>query len=156
MAKEIERKYLVDVKVWKPRDAGTHYKQGYLSSHKERVVRVRLEGTVAKLTIKGINTGISRAEFEYEIPVADAHAILSELCEKPLIEKRRYKEQYEGKTWEIDVFLGENEGLVVAEVELETEDEDIEVPPWAVRDVSADPRYYNSNLVRIPFKSWAN
>jgi CYTH domain-containing protein len=155
MAEEIERKYVVDTKLWKPRDAGTHFKQGYLNSHKDRVVRVRLEGATAKLTIKGATRGIRRAEFEYAIPQEDAVAMLA-LCEQPLIEKRRYREVVGGRTWEIDVFLGDNEGLVLAEVELDSEDQEIEIPPWAIRDVSNDPRYYNSNLLKLPYKAWGN
>jgi CYTH domain-containing protein len=156
MAEEIERKYVVDPKQWKPKDAGVHFKQGYLSSHKERVVRIRIEGATAKLTVKGITRGIRRAEFEYAIPVGDAVTMLDTLCEQPLIEKRRYKEVIGGRTWEIDVFLGDNEGLVLAEVELKSEDDEIEVPPWAIREVSNDPRYYNSNLLKLPYKAWGN
>jgi adenylate cyclase len=154
MAQEIERKYLVDVAAWKPRDEGTHYRQGYLSSQKERVVRVRLEGAEAKLTIKGITVGVTRAEFEYPIPVDDAVAMLRDLCEQPLIEKRRHVEVHEGKTWEIDVFLGDNEGLVLAEVELASENEPISIPSWAIHEVSNDARYYNANLQSAPYKTW--
>jgi len=153
MAAEIERKYLVDVAAWKPAGAGIHFKQGYLNSQKERVVRVRIEGTVARLTIKGVTTGITRAEFEYEIPLEDAVALL-DLCEQPLIEKRRHKETFGGKTWEIDVFLGDNAGLVIAEVELTSEDETPALPPWVQEDVSGDARYYNNNLIRHPYKTW--
>ncbi len=156
MAAEIERKYRVDLTLWKPSDPGTLYQQGYLSAHKERVVRVRMEGAVAKLTVKGITTGVTRAEFEYEIPVEDAAVMLRDLCEHPLIEKRRHLETYEGKTWEIDVFVGDNDGLVIAEVELTSETEPFSLPPWAIEEVSHDPRYYNANLVTSPFKSWTS
>jgi adenylate cyclase len=154
MGKEIERKYLVDMAAWKPQGAGIHYKQGYLNAQKERVVRVRIEGDVAKLTIKGANKGITRSEFEYAIPVDDAATMLDHLCEQPLIDKHRHKEVHHGKTWEIDVFHGDNDGLVVAEVELRSEDEAVTVPAWAVQEVSSDPRYFNSNLLKNPYKSW--
>ncbi len=154
MAKEIERKYLVKPDVWKAPASGTTIRQGYLSSVKERVVRVRTKGPKAFLTIKGITKGISRAEFEYEIPVEDADLLLTNLCEQPLIEKTRYKEVYLGHTWEIDVFFGANEGLIVAEVELTDENEKLVLPPWAGEEVSADPRYFNSNLIANPFCKW--
>jgi len=154
MAHEIERKFLVDVAAWKPVAAGTLFRQGYLSSQKERVVRVRIEGTVAKLTIKGATQGVTRVELEYPIPLADAELMLGTLCEQPLIEKTRHKEPHGGKLWEIDVFHGDNEGLVMAELELTSEDETYETPAWVVREVSDDPRYYNSNLIAAPYKSW--
>ena len=154
MGQEIERKFLVDTARWQPRDAGVHYSQGYLSSDKERIVRVRIEGDQAKLTIKGRSTGITRSEFEYTIPLADAQAMLSGLCEQPLIDKHRHTEQHHGKTWEIDVFHGDNEGLVVAEIELASEDEAFERPDWALREVSDDPRYFNAALLKNPFKNW--
>ena len=154
MGKEIERKYLVDLAAWKPQGDGVHYKQGYLNSQKERVVRVRIEGTQAKLTIKGPSLGVTRSEFEYAIPVDDAALLLDNLCEQPLIDKHRHKEIHGGKTWEIDVFHGDNEGLVVAEIELAAEDEQFALPAWAVREVSSDPRYFNSNLLKNPYQSW--
>lgn len=155
MGKEVERKFVVDVSTWQPQAAGVHFKQGYLNSMKERVVRVRIEGERAKLTIKGPNVGVTRSEFEYSIPVDDASLLLDELCEQPLIDKHRHKEVHGGKLWEIDVFHGENEGLVVAEIELASEEEAFEAPAWAVREVSSDPRYFNSNLLKHPFKSWS-
>jgi len=154
MGKEIERKYLVKLETWKPQAEGTHFKQGYLNAQKERVVRVRIEGAKAKLTIKGITTGVTRSEFEYAIPVEDATLLLDNLCEQPLIDKHRHKELHHGKTWEIDVFHGENQGLVVAEIELGSEDEKIMLPDWVGEEVSSDPRYFNSNLLKHPFKSW--
>ena len=154
MAKEIERKYLLDLSKWTPQSEGTHFKQGYLNAQKERVVRVRIEGAKAKLTIKGITTGVTRAEFEYSIPVEDAAILLDNLCEQPLIDKHRHKEVHFGKTWEIDVFHGENQGLVVAEIELTSEAEAFERPAWAGEEVSSDPRDFNSNLLKNPFKSW--
>jgi len=155
MGKEIERKYVVNTATWKPADAGTHFKQGYLNSQKERVVRVRIEGDRAKLTIKGPSVGVTRSEFEYTIPMDDAALLLDNLCEQPLIDKHRHKEVHGGKTWEIDVFHGDNEGLVVAEIELVAEDEKFAVPVWAVREVSSDARYFNSNLLKHPYKAWS-
>ena len=155
MGKEIERKFLVDTAAWKPQGVGTHFKQGYLNSQKERVVRVRIEGDRAKLTIKGPSVGVTRSEFEYGIPVEDAALLLDNLCEQPLIDKHRHKEVHGGKTWEIDVFHGDNEGLVVAEIELASEDEKFQAPAWAVREVSSDSRYFNSNLLKHPYKNWA-
>ena len=154
MAQEIERKYLVDVARWQPAGQGARLVQGYLSSRQPCVGRVRIEGAAAKLTIKGETTGISRAEFEYAIPVADAEVMLATLCERPLIDKQRHREVHGGKVWEIDVFAGENRGLVVAEVELASEDEVVELPPWATQEVSHDARYYNSSLIARPYSSW--
>jgi len=153
VGQEIERKFLVDVARWRPAGAGVAFRQGYLSSHPERTVRVRLEGDAGKLTIKGKTSGVSRLELEYAIPRADAEQLLA-LCERPLIEKVRHTEEHAGKTWEIDVFGGENEGLVVAELELASEDEPFERPPWALEEVSHDPRYYNASLVRAPYRTW--
>jgi len=154
MAKEIERKYLVTPGAWTPRDAGKHFKQGYLNSQKERVVRVRIEGDAAKLTIKGVTTGVSRSEFEYPLPLADATILLDQLCEQPLIDKHRHVEEHHGLTWEIDVFHGDNEGLVVAEVELSSETEQPTLPSWVASEVSSDSRYFNSNLLKNPYKNW--
>jgi CYTH domain-containing protein len=154
MAEEIERKFLVKPGAWTPRGAGTPFRQGYLSSAKERVVRVRLAGDRGTLTIKGPTTGITRAEFEYDIPAADAAALLDTLCERPLVEKVRHVEAHGGKRWEIDVFLGENQGLTVAELELASEDEPFERPAWLGEEVSGDPRYANASLVARPFRSW--
>ncbi len=154
MAKEIERKFLVTSGAWVPRDEGIHFKQGYLNTQKERVVRVRIDGARAKLTIKGVTTGVTRSEFEYPIPVEDAAILLDNLCEKPLIDKHRHREVHGGKTWEIDVFHGDNEGLVLAEIELTSENEPFDRPDWVAEEVSGDPRYFNSNLLKHPFKSW--
>ena len=154
MGSEIERKFLVDTARWTPTSTGTQFTQGYLSSVKERTVRVRREGDRAVITIKGPTRGVTRAEYEYEIPVDDADAMLRELCEQPVIEKRRYREEHHGRTWEIDVFAGDNAGLVVAEVELASESDEIVKPAWALAEVSDDARYYNANLIKAPFKSW--
>jgi adenylate cyclase len=154
MPTEIERKFLVKPGAWTPQGPGTPFRQGYLSSQKDRVVRVRLAGGAGTLTIKGPTAGISRAEFEYQIPAADAAALLDALCERPLIEKVRHVERHGGKTWEIDVFLGDNAGLTVAELELSSEDEPFERPAWLGEEVSADPRYANASLVARPYRTW--
>ena len=144
MATEIERKFLVIADKW-PKEAGMLYKQGYLSKHPERVVRVRFSDRGAFLTIKGKVENYSRPEFEYEIPLADAE-ILLKLCEKPIIEKTRYKLNHEGHLWEIDEFHGAHTGLVIAEIELSDESEVFERPEWLGEEVTGDPQYYNSNL----------
>lgn len=157
MAKEIERRFLVREargNEWEKNIKGVPYRQGYLSSDKDRIVRVRLVGEKAWLTVKGITSGISKHEFDYPIPDKDAAKMLDEICEKPLIEKTRYKVIHGGLEWDIDVFKGENEGLILAEVELESEEQNIKLPPWAGMEVSNDPKYFNSNLVKLPFKSW--
>jgi CYTH domain-containing protein len=153
MATEIERKFLVKDASWKDRAAGTRYVQGYLGTDPERTVRLRISGTEAWLTIKGLTQGIARAEYEYPIPSSDAENIL-DLCLRPLIEKIRYRIEYRGRTWEVDEFLGENQGLVLAEVELGDVEETLELPPWAGAEVSDDPRYFNANLVAQPFTKW--
>ncbi len=155
MGKEIERKYLVTSDTWRDLAEGTHYKQGYLNSTKERVVRVRTIDENAFMTVKGLTRGATRLEFEYSIPVDDAITLLDELCEQPIIDKHRYKVAYEGLIWEIDEFHGENEGLIVAEVELESEDQQFEKPNWIGEEVSSDPRYFNSNLIAHPFSKWS-
>ena len=152
MAKEIERKFLVREGSWRSQK-GTRYRQGYLNSVKERVVRVRTIGDKGYLTIKGLTVGASRLEFEYEIPRQDANQLLN-ICEKPLIEKTRFKVVEAGFVWEIDEFFGENQGLIVAEVELESEDQEFPRPPWVGEEVTGDPRYFNSNLIKKPYKVW--
>jgi len=136
--------------------AGTLYRQGYLSSVKERVVRVRIAGDRGFLTIKGLTTGVSRLEFEYPIPLPDATVMLDQLCERPLIEKTRYREVYADRIWEIDVFHGDNDGLVVAEVEIANPEQKVELPRWAGAEVSNDPRYFNNNLAAHPYRYWRN
>ena len=154
MAKEIEHKYLVRPGAWQPADAGVRYRQGYLSAVKERVVRVRTAGGKGYLTIKGLTRGLSRSEFEYEIPAAEADLMLDGLCERPLIEKTRHRERHGAHTWEIDVFHGDNEGLVLAEVEVASEAEKVDLPAWAGEEVSDDPRYFNNNLIAHPYRNW--
>ena len=153
MGTEIERKFLVKEGAWREAKA-TRYRQGYLSTVKERTVRVRTINDKAYLTIKGLTVGASRLEFEYEIPVADAEEMLDSLCEKPLIEKNRYKVDDGTLTWEVDEFFGENEGLIVAEVELQSEDQQFTRPDWVTEEVTSDPRYYNANLIKKPYSRW--
>jgi len=150
---EIERKFLVQRDKWQPNDSGKKIKQGYLLADAERTVRVRLAGAHAFLTIKGKSVGISRTELEYEIPIADAE-ILFQLCVDTYIEKTRYYERHGELTWEIDVFEGQNKGLVMAEVELKSEDQPVELPEWAGEEVSGDYRYFNGWLSKHPFSSW--
>jgi CYTH domain-containing protein len=153
MGTEIERKFLIKDDSWREGARGTRYQQGYLSAVKERTVRVRVAGEQAFLTIKGKSQGIARSEYEYEIPLADARELLT-LCEPSIIEKTRYKVDVAGFIWEIDVFEGENKGLIVAEIELDREDEAFTLPPWAGAEVSSDPRYYNASLSKHPFTRW--
>lgn len=152
MAVEIERKFLVHGNAWRDAPA-TYYSQGYLNRAKERTVRVRIAGEEAFLTIKGVSVGATRAEFEYPIPLWDARNLLA-LCEQPLIEKYRRKILYEGFIWEVDEFLGENLGLVVAEIELPAEDTAFVKPAWVGVEVTSDPRYYNANLSSQPYTQW--
>ena len=154
MGKEIERKYLISDDSWRKDSYGTTYRQGYLSTVKERTVRVRTINEKGFLTIKGITIGATRIEFEYEIPSAEANEMLDDLCEKPIIEKTRYKIPHAGLTWEVDEFTGVNQGLIVAEVELESEDQAIDKPLWAGEEVSGDPRYFNANLIANPYTTW--
>lgn len=155
MGREIERKFLVVGEAWRTLASGVRYRQGYLSSARERVVRVRTAGADAFLTIKGITTGVSRAEFEYAIPLADADVMLGTLCERPLISKTRYKiPAGHGLVWEVDEFHDENAGLMLAEIELPDPSTPFERPAWIGQEVSDDPRYFNANLVREPFTTW--
>lgn len=152
MGTEIERKFLVRGSGWQT-DAPQRIVQGYLNRDKARTVRVRIAGAEAFLTIKGVTTGATRAEFEYPIPLADAEALLA-LCDGPLIDKLRHRVAHGGLLWEIDQFLGDNAGLVVAEVELASEDQAVALPPWAADEVTGDSRYYNSSLATQPFCQW--
>jgi len=154
MGEEIERKFLVSGEAWRETAEGTRYRQGFLSTEPERTVRVRVAGTRGSITVKGKSVGARRAEFEYEIPVADAERMLDTLCKRPLIEKVRYVLAVGAHTWEIDVFEGDNAGLVVAEIELRREDEAFERPEWVGDEVTDDPRYFNSNLVANPYRAW--
>ena len=155
MSIEIERKFLVEGDAWKSyADEGLECKQGYLTTEPGNTIRVRIMGDQAYLTIKGVTSGITRTEFEYEIPVPDAAKML-ELCKDAMVEKMRYFIEHGGMAWELDVFSGANEGLVVAEIELESEDQEFDLPDWAGKEVSSDPRYYNACLARHPFTTWS-
>ncbi|MBY0241246.1 MAG: CYTH domain-containing protein [Burkholderiaceae bacterium] len=154
MGIEIERKFLVTSSAWRQQGEAVLLRQGYLSSHPSRVVRVRIEGDGAVMTIKGKNVGASRGEWEYPIPMADAIEFLDKLCEQPIIEKYRRRIPYAGFVWEVDEFLGANAGLVVAEIELPSEDQAFDRPEWIGEDVTADKRYLNSNLISNPYSAW--
>ncbi len=151
---EIERKFLVRSDQWREGIHGETICQGYLNSAKERTVRVRISGDRAFLTIKGPKINLTCSEFEYEIPVSEADQMLDELCERPLLKKTRYKILHDGKTWEVDEFHGDNDGLVVAEIELASEDETINHPGWVGKEVTDDPKYFNSSLISKPFSTW--
>ena len=153
MSIEIERKFLVVGNAWRQGD-GVRLSQGYLNRDKDRTVRVRIAGAQAFLTIKGRSAGASRVEFEYEVPLADGLELL-QLCERPLIEKIRRVISHEGMNWEVDEFLGENRGLVVAEIELQSEDQAFARPEWLGQDVTLDSRYFNSSLSLHPYVHWA-
>ncbi len=157
MGQEIERKFLVEGEDWKGRVKGEQRMvQGYLA-HNERVaIRVRIKDEQALLTIKSAVSGISRAEFEYAVPLADARVLLDDLARQPVIEKTRYLLPAGKHTWELDVFHGANAGLVMAEIELDSEDEAFEMPAWAGREVSDDKRYYNANLAETPYREWGD
>lgn len=153
MGTEIERKFLVAGDGWKAGAAGRRLRQGYLSFDPDRTVRVRIAGERAWLNIKGRTEGIRRLEFEYEIPVADAVQLL-DLSQAAVIDKTRYLVEHGDRTWEVDEFHGENEGLVVAELEVRDERDEFERPSWLGAEVSGDPRYYNARLARHPFREW--
>ena len=153
MAQEIERKYLVKGDKWRSLAQGVGYCQGYIATTGKQTVRVRIIGGRGYLTIKGENKGRTRAEFEYAIPVEDAREMLDTLCDRPLIEKTRYKIPVGNLVWEVDEFAGDNQGLIIAEVELESEAQEISLPDWIEREVS-DPKYYNSNLAKHPYSKW--
>lgn len=148
MGVEIERKFLVDKEKWsriKP-VSGQHILQGYLSKEIERTVRVRVKGEKGYLTVKGKTVGTTRAEYEYEIPVNEAKEMITSMCNK-YIDKTRFEVVFDGKTWEVDEFLSPQEGLILAEIELEQEDEEIHLPDWITEEVTDDPSYYNANMV---------
>lgn len=153
MAIEIERKFLVIGEAWRTLTSGLRYCQGYLCRDPARTVRIRVAGERGYLTIKGATQGITRAEFEYPIPVAEAEALL-QLCDRPLIEKIRYRISHGELVWEIDEFLGENQGLIVAEVELRSPEQTFAKPDWIGAEVSDNPRYFNAALVANPYSQW--
>lgn len=154
MQKEIERKFLVVGDAWRSLDEGVMIRQGYLNSDKARTVRIRTVGDDAFMTVKGPTVGITRMEFEYPIPFDDCLAMLENLAETPVIEKKRYKIPMGNFIWEVDEFFGVNEGLIVAEIELPSEDTPFDKPDWIGEEVSGDPRYFNSSLVSHPYTTW--
>lgn len=155
MGKEIERKFLVKNNSYHKNAQRVHIHQGFLNNDKERVVRVRIEDLKATLTIKGISNGPERAEFEYVIPLSDAEQLLNEICLKPTIEKYRFRIDYKGYIWEVDEFLMENEGLVIAEIELPELNTKFEKPSWIGEEVTGDPKYFNANLITNPYQNWS-
>ena len=154
MGIEIERKFLVSGEAWREMGKPTLLRQGYLSLDPDRTVRVRIEDGGAVLTIKGRSEGATRLEWEYPIPLADATELLDRLCQQPLVEKYRRRIEFDGNIWEVDEFLGANAGLVVAEIELSSEEQAFEKPDWIGLDVTHDRRYFNSSLIRQPFSGW--
>ena len=155
MGIEIERKFLVNHDKWAATDkpAGQKLQQGYIVDDESRTLRLRIAGNAAYLTFKSGTAGISRHEYEYSIPVTDAAELFKQFV-KTGLEKTRYCLNHAGKLWEVDVFAGENEGLIIAEIELDSEDEKFELPQWVGLEVSHDARYYNSSLSAKPYKSW--
>lgn len=155
MAIEIEHKFLIKNDAWKNSiSKSSEYKQGYLVSDSKRSIRIRISNNKAWLNIKSATIGTHRQEFEYEIPLTEGTEILNSLCEKSLIEKIRHFVPFEQHTWEIDVFTGDNEGLIVAEIELSRTGESFKIPDWIDKEVTADLRYYNNNLCKNPYKHW--
>lgn len=154
MGVEIERKFLLVGDAWRALGEPVLLRQGYLSSNPDRTVRVRIEGGQGTMTIKGRSVGATRAEWEYPIPLLDANELLDRLCEQPIIEKFRRRIALGGHTWEVDEFLGANQGLVVAEIELASETEAFDKPDWVGAEVTDDRRYFNSSLIRHPFSHW--
>jgi len=155
MGIEIERKFLVNETAWRQlkKSAGTWYKQGYILTDPQKTIRIRIAGHEAFITIKGISEGFTRQEFEYAIPKKDAEVLLNNFTVSS-VTKTRYKIIHEGKLWEVDEFEADNEGLLLAEIELETEEETFTIPDWIGKEVTNDKRYYNSNLSLTPFKKW--
>lgn len=155
LAIEIERKFTIKNDSWRQQiDKSQRYVQGYLAGNERTSVRVRIAGEQANINIKSATLGIFRQEYEYPLPLEDAETMLTDLCEKPVIDKVRHFVTYAGKVWEIDEFSGENKGLIVAEIELNDIEEQFELPDWADKDVSDDKRYYNVSLVKHPYKDW--
>lgn len=154
MGQEIERKFLVRGDRWRNLVAGVNYRQGYMQRQQGCTVRVRLAGEQGFLTIKGKSVDITRSEYEYPIPKSDALEMLENLCDRPQIEKTRYRIPFEGFIWEVDEFGGENAGLVLAEIELTSPDQVFSRPDWLGKEVTHESRYYNANLVSYPYGQW--
>ena len=155
MAKEIERKFLIDINKWPTNQKGILYQQGYLAITEKGIIRIRIKAELSTLTVKSKGTGISRDEFEYEIPIDEAKNLL-ELCQNDIIIKTRYKVMCNNKLWDVDEFHGKNKGLWIAEIELKTEDEKFEQPDWIKKEVTGNKNYYNAFLSMYPFLSWKN
>ena len=157
MGQEIERKYLIDHSKFQAtnKPEGKLYRQGYLLLDPEKTIRVRATPTQGFITIKGITTGATRAEYEYEIPLTEALELLDKFAISEL-SKTRYVIDYKGYKWEVDVFHGDSEGLIIAEIELASEDTTYDLPGWITDEVTSDQRYYNSNLTTHPYKDWAS
>ncbi|WPQ63519.1 CYTH domain-containing protein [Chitinophaga sancti] len=155
MAQEIERKFLLNLSLWQQveKPKGEHFRQGYLVTDPQKTIRVRLTDTSGYLTIKGISVGATRLEYEYEIPLTEAKELLDNFAVSEL-SKIRYTINYHNKIWEVDEFLGANEGLLVAEIELQSEDEAFDLPAWVTKEVTGEEKYYNANLTTHPYKSW--
>lgn len=154
MGIEIERKFKVVGNSWRGSSPPSIIRQGFIFVSDEKVVRVRVEDGFAHIAVKGRLSTRSRLEFEYGIPTVDADEMLDKLCEGSLIEKRRYRLDVSGALWEIDQFIGANKGLVIAEIELKTQDQEIDLPAWVGEEVTDDPRYLNSNLFKRPYSTW--
>ncbi len=155
MPKEIERKFLIRSDDFKSDFLSKkNIKQGFLSLEKERIVRVRISEDKAQLTIKGENIGPVRREYEYNIPVSDANELLKYLCVNGIIEKYRYELDYKGMIWYVDEFIGNNKGLVIAEIEFEETDQFFEKPPWIGKEVTGEVKYYNAMLIKNPYSNW--
>ena len=155
MFKEIERKFLVHGEEWRPFATSSEFCQGYIYSSPKGLVRIRTESEKAFLTIKGPKMGISRTEYEYPIPLTDANELLETLANKPLIYKTRHKIPMGKYIWEIDEYRGDNTGLIVAEIELESEDDVFEKPNWIGKEITHDARYRNAALAKYPYSQWA-
>lgn len=155
MAQEIERKYLINHKEWQKleKPKGQFFRQGYILTDPNKTIRVRQTEEKAFLTIKGLSVGATRPEYEYEIPMNDAKELLDNFCVSEL-SKIRYEIEHDSKIWEIDEFLGDNNGLIVAEIELKSEDEKYTIPVWVDREVTDESEYYNSKLTINPYKNW--
>ncbi len=155
MGVEIERKYLVDKETWSDtvKDDRSFIRQGYILNNADKTVRIRLYDNKGYITIKGLSTGASRPEFEYQIPEEDAKELLDNFCTSR-ISKIRNKILYKGKVWEVDEFLDDNAGLIVAEIELSDEEEPFDLPDWVAKEVTGEEKYYNSNLSQHPYKNW--
>lgn len=154
MAIEIERKFLVKSHEYRSHSQDVRIIQGFIKNTRESIVRIRIMGDKASFAIKGSTSVATRIEYEYSIPLKDANELLENFCEKPIIDKVRYLYVFKGFTWEIDEFHGNNEGLIVAEIELEHENQEFQKPEWLGKEVTGEPKYYNANLIKFPYKDW--